>query len=109
MEVDLFGYLKESVNLIIYFYHGCPTGNNIYSYAMIAIGSICSIASLAFTLAMHCMMRCVYSNANTCVAQNQNDINMNPMNMTQLWNYFLIIFQNSMYLSRVSQHVTWNN
>ena len=64
--------------------YGCPTDNyNGYSYAMIAIGSICSIASLAFTLAMHCMMRGVYSHSDTQVAQNQNDINMNPMNMTQ--------------------------
>ena len=59
---------------------GCPSNNySQYSYAMIGIGAVCSIATLAFTLAMHCMMRGVYGNANGQV-QNQNDANMG-MNM----------------------------
>ncbi len=86
--VNVYGAMGSKCSTV--YSYGCPTENyNGYSYAMIAIGSICSIASLAFTLAMHCMMRGVHSNANTQVAQNQNDINMNPMNinpmnMTQL-------------------------
>ena len=57
----------------------CPSTSNEYSYAMIGLGIVCSLASLTFTLVMHCMMRGYFGSStgqvNTYQNHNEDSIN----------------------------------